>query len=84
MHPDPAKTPTSDTAFISTPEFVNIAVEWLTPREAAGRIRVSVETIYDACALQRLTHVRLAGCRSIRIKPEWLDEWMTQHTVERH
>jgi excisionase family DNA binding protein len=67
-----------------TPTALAVCVgrEWLTASEAALRIGVSAETIYDACASGGLRHVRLNGRRSIRIKGEWLDEWMTQFVVE--
>lgn len=68
----------SKTASLNTAQSINITHEWLTAREAAVRLRVSVETIYDACNAGGLTHSRIGGRRSIRIKPEWLDSWMTQ------
>jgi excisionase family DNA binding protein len=55
--------------------------EYFTPQQAAARIGVSVEFIYDACAAKGLKHVRLGGKRSIRLKPEWLDDWMLQTAV---
>ena len=56
-------------------------LEYLTAAQAAQRIGVSVEFIYDACAVGGLRHVRLGGKRNIRIKPEWQDEWMLQSVV---
>lgn len=58
------------------------STQWISPAEAAGRIHVSVEFIYDACATKGLPHVRLCGRRNIRIRPERLDEWMLQFEVE--
>jgi excisionase family DNA binding protein len=49
--------------------------EWLSPRQAADKIGVNVETIYDACADGRLRSVKL-GHSTIRIKAEWLEAWM--------
>lgn len=49
--------------------------DWLSPRDAADKIGVNVETIYDACAERGLQHVKL-GHSTIRIKPEWLETWM--------
>jgi len=54
---------------------------WLTASQAAQRIGVSVEFVYDACAAKGLQHVRLGGRRNIRIKPERLEEWMSQFEV---
>ena len=58
--------------------------QWITAAGAAGNIGVAVEFIYDACNAKGLKHVRLLGRRSIRIKPEWLNEWMSQFVVENH
>lgn len=55
---------------------------WLNVPESAARIGVAVESIYDACATGGLKHVRLFGRRNIRIRPEWLDEWMLRFAVE--
>ena len=52
---------------------------WLTVKEAAERAKVSPWTIYRACELKELRHVRLGGRRAIRLTREALDEWMLQH-----
>jgi excisionase family DNA binding protein len=52
---------------------------WLTVKEAARRAKVSGWTIYRACELGELRHVRLGGRRAIRLTPEALDEWMLRH-----
>ena len=57
-------------------------IQWLTAAQAAMRIGVSVEFIYDACAIKGLPHVRLGGGRNIRIRPEKLDQWMLHFEVE--
>ena len=49
---------------------------------SAARAAVSVQTVYDACAVGTLKHVRIEGRRNIRVKPEWVDEWMMQFVVE--
>ena len=49
---------------------------WLTVANAARMANVSPDTIYRACALGGLQHVRLNGRRAIRIKPEWVDKWL--------
>ena len=55
---------------------------WLTATEVAAYAAVSVQTVYDACAVGSLKCSRVEGRRSIRIKPEWVDEWMMQFVVE--
>jgi excisionase family DNA binding protein len=52
---------------------------WLSPAAAARYLGVSAQFIYDACASKGLRHAKLAGRRNIRIRPEWLDTWMSQH-----
>ena len=49
-----------------------------TAGEAAQRVGVYVETIYDACKTGGLKHARIGGRRSIRIQAEWLDDWMSE------
>jgi excisionase family DNA binding protein len=55
-------------------------LDWLTPREAAGLMKVSVDLIYDACAKRALRHSRL-GWRTIRIRREWLEQWAGSRSV---
>jgi excisionase family DNA binding protein len=52
---------------------------WMTVNEAAELGKVSAWTIYRACGLGELRHVRLGGRRAIRLTREALDEWMLQH-----
>ena len=52
---------------------------WLTAREAAfyaGSIGIS--TVRDACNRKELRHVRVGGGARgpIRIRKEWIDEWL--------
>jgi excisionase family DNA binding protein len=47
---------------------------WLSPKEAAQHLGVSVDLIYDACAKRGLKHSKL-GHSTIRIRREKLDEW---------
>jgi excisionase family DNA binding protein len=56
-------------------------VEWLTTAQAAKRISVSKEFVYDACAAGGLKHTRLRGRRNIRIRSNHLDEWMSESEV---
>jgi excisionase family DNA binding protein len=37
-------------------------------------LRVGVDSIYDACAVGGLKHVKL-GYRTIRVRREWVDDW---------
>ena len=52
---------------------------WLTVAEAAEYSGVSRDTIYTACERAELRHARISGRRSIRVKPEWIDEWLERH-----
>lgn len=56
--------------------------QWMTVKEAAKHIAVNEHYIYIAVEQGALKHTRLMGKRNIRIKPEWLDHWMEQHTQQ--
>jgi len=47
----------------------------MAPREAAAYLGLSVDAIYDACALKGLKHSKL-GHATMRLRREWLDEWV--------
>ena len=49
---------------------------WLTPKEAAQRARCGVKTIYREVQAGRLRAARVGGRRELRIKPQWVDEWL--------
>ena len=53
---------------------------WLTVAEAAEYSGVSRDTIYTACERREIRHARVGGRRAIRLKPEWIDAWLEQHT----
>ena len=55
--------------------------EWLKVRTAAERAAVSPWTIYTAIERGELRHVRLGGRRSLRMKPEWVDQWLERFAV---
>lgn len=55
------------------------ADSWLTVADAAEHARVSKDTIYSACELTELRHVRIGGRRTIRLRREWIDAWLEQH-----
>ena len=52
---------------------------WLKVAEAAEYAGVSRDTIYTACERRSLRHTRVGGRRSIRFKPEWIDEWLERY-----
>jgi excisionase family DNA binding protein len=53
---------------------------WMTVAQAARYAAVSTDLIYLACERNELRHVRIGGRRSIRLKRDWLDQWLEQHT----
>jgi excisionase family DNA binding protein len=55
---------------------------WLTVTQAAEYAGVSKDTIYTACERREMRHARIGGRRSIRVKPEWIDEWLEPHARE--
>jgi excisionase family DNA binding protein len=52
---------------------------WLRVPQAAAYAGVSRDTIYTACARAELRHVRIGGRRAIRLKPEWVDDWLERY-----
>ncbi len=54
---------------------------WLTVSEGAVHANVCRDTIYAACELGELRHVRVGGRRAIRLRAEWIDEWLGRHAV---
>jgi excisionase family DNA binding protein len=57
---------------------------WLTVTQAAEYAGVSRDTIYTACERREIRHARLGGRRAIRLKPQWIDEWLEQHAPVVH
>ena len=53
---------------------------WMNVSEGAEYANVSRDTIYTAVERGELRHVRIGGRRSIRLKREWIDEWLERHT----
>ena len=53
-----------------------LGCEWLTVREAARRARCGVKTIYREVAAKRLKAARIGGRRELRLRPQWVDEWL--------
>jgi excisionase family DNA binding protein len=55
---------------------------WLTVSQAAARAKVGERLIYNACRDKKLRHVRLGGRRDIRLRAEWIDEWLSAQVIE--
>ena len=54
---------------------------WLSPKEAAAHLHISVDKIYDALHPTTgpgLRHTKL-GHSTIRIRLEWLEDWALAH-----
>lgn len=49
---------------------------WLTVQDAADYAAVSSDTIYTACERGELRHVKVGGRKAIRMRAEWIDEWL--------
>ena len=54
---------------------------WLNVAEGAEYAGICRDLIYDACAAQRMRHIRIDGRRAIRLKREWIDAWLERHSV---
>ncbi len=54
---------------------------WMNVAEGADYAGVCRDLIYDACAARRIHHIRVGGRRAIRLKREWIDEWLERHAV---
>jgi len=50
------------------------ASPWMSPKEAAEYLGVSIDQIYRACASKGLRHSKL-GHSTVRFRREWLDDW---------
>jgi excisionase family DNA binding protein len=49
---------------------------WLTVKQAAQRAQCGVKVIYREVEARRLKATRIGGRKDLRIKVEWLDEWL--------
>jgi excisionase family DNA binding protein len=54
---------------------------WLKVADAAHYAALGVDTIYTACERGELRHVRVGGRRAIRLRAEWIDEWLERHAT---
>lgn len=52
---------------------------WLNVARAAQYAGLSADTIYTACNCGQLRHVKVGGRRTIRLLPEWIDDWLCRH-----
>jgi excisionase family DNA binding protein len=49
---------------------------WLTISEAAQRARCSPKLLYSEIRRGRLRAAVIGGRRSLRLRPEWVDQWL--------
>ena len=54
---------------------------WLTVKEAAARAKCGVKVIYREVRERRLRAARIGGRRELRLKPEWVDQWLESRTT---
>jgi excisionase family DNA binding protein len=57
------------------------ATPWLTVIEAAERARCGPKLIYREVAAGRLRAARVGGRRELRLRPEWIDQWLDATTA---
>lgn len=50
---------------------------WLTVGQAASRAQCGVKTIYREVQYRRLRAARLGGRRELRLRAEWIDDWLS-------
>jgi excisionase family DNA binding protein len=56
---------------------------WLNADEAAKRLRCSRKIVYRLARSGRLRHARLGGRRELRVRAEWLDEFLDRSAMDR-
>ena len=54
--------------------------QWMTPREAASYLRISLKSVYSRVAVRQLPFSRLGG--SLRFRKSQLDGLLDQNAVE--
>jgi excisionase family DNA binding protein len=57
------------------------ASPWLTVTEAARRARCGGRLIYREVQARRLRAARVGGRRELRLRVEWIDEWLEAFTM---
>jgi excisionase family DNA binding protein len=60
----------------SKPPAGTAGTPWLTVCEAAERARCGVKLIYREVRARRLRAARVGGRRELRLRAEWVDEWL--------
>jgi len=50
---------------------------WFRVNEAAKYASLSRSMIYEACASGSLRHARVGNGGAIRLRKDWIDDWMT-------
>ncbi len=54
---------------------------WLTVKEAAARARCGTKLIYREVTAERLQAARVGGRRELRLRADWIDDWLLTHCV---
>ena len=54
---------------------------WLTVQDAASYAAVSPDTIYTACERGELRHVKVGGRKAIRLRADWINQWLERHAT---
>lgn len=49
---------------------------WLTVKQAAERAQCGVKMLYREAQAGRLRAARVGGRRSLRLRAEWVDQWL--------
>ena len=65
----------------SGPSGAKPASPWLTVKQAASRAQVGPKLIYREVHAGRLKAAKVGGRRELRLRPEWVDEWLDQASV---
>ncbi len=62
-------------------EAGNLVSPWLTVKEAAARARCGTKLIYREVTAERLQAARVGGRRELRLRADWIDDWLLTHCV---
>jgi excisionase family DNA binding protein len=67
-------------AIITAPDTISTeappTTPWLTVKQAAAYIQAGPKTVYRAVEAGQLRAARIGGRRDIRLRREWLDEFL--------
>lgn len=61
------------------PDIAPSQSPWLNAEKAANYVGLAARSIYRACAVGELRHIRINGKRELRTRTEWLDQWLERH-----